>query len=160
MTIHKYYIGGMGPYLYDDTEPLLDPDGDFPGEYQNGIITSGTIKAEQAPSENYEVLRFDDLGELIISATRIEETFTSTGTIAKTSNVILANGTYDLFLPLLANGNKRLYEVKNYGTGLISLKPNAAEATKTIDGEVVQVIRPKDSLTVYGDDTNNSWWIL
>ena len=158
MTVHKYYIGGLGPYLYDDTEALLDPDGDFPGEFQNGIITSGTIKAEQVPSATAEVLRFDDLGSLILSAKKVTESFTETGTISYLSNIILATGTYDLFLPTLALGEKRVYDVKNDGTGVITLKPGTTEPLVEIEGETSQPLNPGDCATVISDLTD--WSVI
>lgn len=52
MTVFKYYLGGMGPFLYDDTIPLLDPEGDFPGENQHGLITDGPVKVDNVLTLN------------------------------------------------------------------------------------------------------------
>lgn len=43
MAIRKVYIGSIGPFLYDDAEPINDPDGDFLGENYHGLITDGAI---------------------------------------------------------------------------------------------------------------------
>jgi len=60
MAIKTIYIGSEGPYKYDDTMLLDDPDGLFPGIYQQAIVTDGdmevdyvkviTLDAEQAAS--------------------------------------------------------------------------------------------------------------
>jgi hypothetical protein len=154
MTIRYYYIGGTGPYFIDDTINLLDPDNNFPGETQHAIVTDGQLIVEETPSEDYNVARLIDILE------NITETFTATGTINKNTRVAIASGTFDLFLPTLANGDKRIYEVKNYGTGIVTLKPNATEAAKTIDEETSQAIRSLDAVTVYGNNINDSWWII
>jgi len=44
MAIRKLYIGSFGPFPYDDTDPVNDPD--FPGETRKAILTSGKVKAE------------------------------------------------------------------------------------------------------------------
>lgn len=154
MTIQYFYYGGMGPYFYDDTASLLDPDGNFPGETSHALVTSGQLIVKEEPSDDNNVARFIDILKYIT------EIFTATGTIDVNTQVARASGTFDLFLPTLATADTRIIEVKNYGSGLISLKPNATEAAKTIDGETVQVIRANDALTVNGDNTNDSWWII
>jgi len=158
MTIRKVYFGSLGPFLYDDIIPIDDVDGDFAGEDQKGLITDGPVKVENTPATSYDVLRFDDLGELIVSAQRTTETFIATGTIAYLTNVVLATGTYDLFLPTLVLGEKRVYDVKNDGVGVITLKPNATEPAVEIEGEVYQTLRPGDSVSVWSDLTD--WSVL
>ena len=158
MTVHKYYIGGMGPYLYDDTELINDADGDFAGEYQSGLITSGEVKTTKIPTAGDEVLRLDDLGSIILSAEKIVEEFIESGTITYTSNVILVSGTFDLFLPTVANGEKRVYDIKNIGTGIITLKPNSAESSVEIEGETEQLLYEGDCATVTSDATE--WWVI
>lgn len=48
MAIKKLYIGSMGPFEYDDTDLINDPDGDFPGESQRAITTDGDISPGSA----------------------------------------------------------------------------------------------------------------
>lgn len=43
MATKKYYIGSHGPFLYDDTSLINDPDGDFAGETLKGLTTSGDV---------------------------------------------------------------------------------------------------------------------
>ena len=93
-----------------------------------------------------------------ISAPTIIENFTATGTIAALSDVIYANGTFDLFLPPLAAGFERTYEIKNVGTGIVTLKPNAIESTVKIEGERMQPLCEGDSFTLISD--NVDWWVI
>ena len=190
MTVFKYYIGAMGPYLYDDTVDVLDPDGDFPGETQNGFLTDGGISVGDitlngatasrliATDGSKKLVSVADLtswilgitgdiivsddgdGTVTISEDRILESFNAEDTVLSTTKFILAEGTFDLFLPTLSDGDGRIYEIKNIGSGIVSLKPNSIESAKTIDEETQQDIRSNDSLTVYGEDANDSWWII
>ena len=41
MTEKKIYIGSVGPFLYNDDNLISDPDGDFSGEYHQGLATDG-----------------------------------------------------------------------------------------------------------------------
>lgn len=65
MALRKIYIGSVGPFLYDDTDPIDDEDGDFAGEDHHGFITDGPVKVQKVPTNNHEVLRYDDIGALI-----------------------------------------------------------------------------------------------
>jgi len=42
MTVQKIYVGSFGPALFDDTEDIGDPDGDFSGETQVAFRTDGS----------------------------------------------------------------------------------------------------------------------
>lgn len=44
MATKKVYIGSIGPFEYDDTELIDDPDGDFAGEYKQAVRSNGTIQ--------------------------------------------------------------------------------------------------------------------
>ncbi len=158
MTIRKYYIGSLGPFLYDDTDLINDPDGDFAGEDLHGFITDGPVKVDSVPAVASDVLRFDDIGALIVSPKKIIETFSTTGTIALGSNIILATGTYDLFLPTLLDGHKRVYHIKNIGSGIVTLKPNISDIGAEIENEISQVLRSGYNITTISDLTD--WWIL
>jgi len=43
MTERKVYIGSFGPFLFDDTDSIDDPDGDFSGMSYKGLVTDGGI---------------------------------------------------------------------------------------------------------------------
>jgi len=45
MAIKTVYIGSEGPFKYDDTMDLDDPDGLFPGVKQGCIVTDGELVA-------------------------------------------------------------------------------------------------------------------
>ena len=45
MAEKKVYIGSMGPFLFDDTDPIDDQDGDFTGENHQGMITDAEVYA-------------------------------------------------------------------------------------------------------------------
>lgn len=47
MTERKFYIGSMGPYLFDDADPIDDQDGDFSGENYKGMRTDSSLKAQE-----------------------------------------------------------------------------------------------------------------
>ena len=158
MTIRKLYIGSVGPFIYDDTDLVNDYDGDFSGEYRQGFLTDGYVKTTATPNSTGEVLRFDEIGTLVVGTERVVESFTATGTIDEDTNIVLADGTFILFLPTLADGEDRVYDVKNVGTGIITLKPNSAEATVEIEGELSQPMYPGDCFTVTSDGTD--WWVI
>ena len=60
MTVGKYYIGDQGPFYYDDTVDLLDPDGDFPGQQQGGFVTDGPVKTTRAATDADDLVRKED----------------------------------------------------------------------------------------------------
>ena len=157
MTVYRYYIGGMGPYLYDDEVDLLDSEAEFSGETQSGFFTNGPIRTTFVPANDGNVLRFDEIGTMVVGSKKVTETFTGTGIIDYLSNIIYAEGTFDLFLPTLANGEKRVYDIKNVGEGIITLKPNTSELSVEIEGEVSQLMYEGDSFTVISD--TNEWWV-
>jgi hypothetical protein len=43
MAIKRVYIGSLGPFIWDDTDPVNDPDGLFPGETQKALVTDSMI---------------------------------------------------------------------------------------------------------------------
>ena len=60
MTVRKVYVGSKGPFLYEDTDPINDVDGDFSGENLRGLATH-QILLMTAPSSSGEVVRIDEL---------------------------------------------------------------------------------------------------
>ena len=46
MTERKVYLGSEGPFLYDDTELLLDPDSDWAGEAVRAFLTDGDTQVD------------------------------------------------------------------------------------------------------------------
>ena len=63
MAERKIYIGSEGPFLYDDTELIDDPDGDFSGETQYSALADGPMKATEflgIPVMGVSVANIDD----------------------------------------------------------------------------------------------------
>ncbi len=60
MAEQKVWVGSVGPFLYDDSDPYDDEDGDLAGKDYVGIATTGKMIAETAPSGPNEVLRWQD----------------------------------------------------------------------------------------------------
>ncbi len=66
MAYVKTYYGGMGPFLHDPTDALIDPDGDFPGVDSHGLVTDGQLVVEAAPTQDDHVVRNVDLSDMAI----------------------------------------------------------------------------------------------
>jgi hypothetical protein len=63
MAERKIYIGSEGPYLFDDTELVDDPDGDFSGETQLAARSDSSFKATEfigVPVMGVSVANIDD----------------------------------------------------------------------------------------------------
>ncbi len=58
MAEKKIYIGSAGPYLYDDADPIDDPDGDFSGKLYGGLTTNGDISCTGL---NVDSIKLNDL---------------------------------------------------------------------------------------------------
>lgn len=65
MARKKYYIGSMGPYLYDDTDDINDAEGDFPGETRCSFRTDGPMRCASEPIDPEDLVRRKDLLDLI-----------------------------------------------------------------------------------------------
>ena len=65
MATKKVYFGSSGPFLYDDTAALNDPDGDFAGENVQSLITDGQIYLPMMPMAMDQVVRLRDLGGIL-----------------------------------------------------------------------------------------------
>lgn len=76
MAIRYVWLGSMGPFIYDDSQPLQAEDPQFPSnpwavdqvadapDNQSGLISTGRMKALEAPAEGDDVVRDEDLEEL------------------------------------------------------------------------------------------------
>lgn len=65
VALRKIYIGSVGPFLFDDTDPIADADGDFPLETYKGLATDGKAFVGQAPTQPKHVLRKEDISILV-----------------------------------------------------------------------------------------------
>lgn len=51
MALRKVYIGSVGPFIYDDTDLVDDPDGDFSGYTQKSVLTDGPVEGAPVTSK-------------------------------------------------------------------------------------------------------------
>lgn len=61
MATRKIYIGSVGPYLFDDTKDIKDPNGDFVGEKHQCFLSNMQGKITKNPLVNDEIIRYQDL---------------------------------------------------------------------------------------------------
>ena len=66
MALQKIYIGSVGPFLYEDTDPINDVDSDFAGEDRNALTTGGQLLIEGAPTNLNHIVRLQDLVNMLI----------------------------------------------------------------------------------------------
>lgn len=88
----------------------------------------------------------------------------SAGYVEKTANYTLTendytvnctSGTFTITLPTAVGIQGRIYNIKNTGTGVITVTPNGAE---TIDGDASEVVNEDENLQI--QSTNAGWIIL
>jgi len=72
MALKKIYFGSLGPYLYDDTDDVNDPDGDFSGLTRKGIVTDDQIYVGTAPTSDDHVVRLTDVSTTVLNKYIIE----------------------------------------------------------------------------------------
>lgn len=72
-----------------------------------------------------------------------------------TDEVLLCNGTFTVTLPTASGIGGKVYQIKNVGTGLVTVDGNASE---TIDGSLTVVVAAGNNLYIMSDGTN--WVIL
>ena len=126
MTLKKYYIGGMGPYLFDDDDFIDDADGDFAGETRKGFITDGEIKSSGSSFENLTASRMlsADANKKLVSIDDL--TAWITGTIDQIIVTDNGDGTITLstsnnFVPSDISGTVKQITVTDNGDGTITL---------------------------------------
>ena len=90
MALQKIYIGSVGPFLYEDTDPINDVDSDFAGEDRNALTTGGQLLIEGAPTNLNHIVRLQDLVNMLIP------TFVDI-TASRVLNTIYQNGDYLTF---------------------------------------------------------------
>ena len=69
MATKVFYIGSFGPYPYDDSIAITQPDdegypGPFPGVLQNALIANGQIQTTHIPTTSNDVIRLSDVIEI------------------------------------------------------------------------------------------------
>jgi hypothetical protein len=61
MAEKKFYVGTFGPFIFDNTDPVDDPDGDFAGENYHSFTSDEQMYITEDPTDDYHVLRLKDL---------------------------------------------------------------------------------------------------
>lgn len=80
------------------------------------------------------------------------------GATALTSahDVVVCNGTFTVTLPAAASVPGKIFDIKNIGTGVITVDANAAE---TVDDATTFVLSARyDSITIVSDGAE--WWVI
>lgn len=67
MAVKKVYIGSVGPFLYDDTNLINDPDGDFVGETCKAVTSDGDVLTNNS-------VRKEDFNAYTILAADVDNT--------------------------------------------------------------------------------------
>jgi len=66
MAQKRFWIGSLGPFFYDDTDALHDPDGVI-SDTQKTVYSEGQVHIDEAPTEDNHVLRKKDLEAALVS---------------------------------------------------------------------------------------------
>ena len=82
---------------------------------------------------------------------------TTTYTALTTDNTILADGTFTITLYTAVGNSGRTLNIKNIGTGVITIDPNGTE-TVDLDATSLVISIQHTSITIQSDGTN--WWII
>ena len=61
MALRKYYLGSVGPLVFDDSEPVNDLDGDFTGLTFQSFLANFQGHITVPPAVANEILRFQDI---------------------------------------------------------------------------------------------------
>jgi hypothetical protein len=127
MAERKFYIGSVGPYLYDDTDLINDPDGDFPGEGMYTLVTNHQMIVNESPSQDGHLMRLGDSNERILaplSVVDIDDPSTELGAISGTAGVIIIVYQVDA-----ATDEATLYEWEAANSGGVDIPYVVAGAT-------------------------------
>ena len=153
MAIRKVYIANLGPFIYDDTEPIghlgygadeLDPD--FEGTPRAAIVTDGDIYGN-----------IGTIGGLVVSVLTITDDHTLD---PDADAVLLANAEGNkitVTLPTAVGIEGRLFWVKKVDSSRnrVTLKGNGVE---TIDGSnELDIVAQYDAPMVVSNNVN---WML
>jgi len=121
---------------------------DFSGNTGH-LITSGVGQLYVQGKTEFDDEVFFDANESS-SFTAVTGTYT-----AGSRTIILANGTFSVFLPAVSGISGRKYTIKNTGVGTITVDGNASE---TIDGNATQTLTANTVTRLICDGT--TWWVI
>ena len=153
MTIrHSWVAGSVGPFFYDDADPVLDPDLDYDGAAapnQAALVTSGQLNVALAPVLDPEVLRLVDVGAIVGDVI---------GPAASTDEAIArfdgASG------KLLQNSTVFITDAGNVGIGTAS--PNFLLDLYSSAGtnQRIQAGTLTDNAGIYLEDSGRNGWVV
>jgi hypothetical protein len=146
-TIHAVQ-DGIYVYIHPSLPVVLSND---------WIFSSFPTTPGGAPIADYHVANKKYCDDLLAAVTPLSiQSKSATYTALVTDDVILCTGTWTLSLYTAVGNAGKLLFVKNNGTGIITVDPNAGE---TIDGEsTVEIANQYSALYLMSDGTN--WVIL
>lgn len=103
------------------------------------------------------IRQLEDLLRDVASTALVVRSVTAAADVIASDDVVLADGTFSVTLPLAANNNGRPITIKNVGVGVVTV---AASGSDTIDGASSYVLAvPYQSVTIVGA-TSGAWVIL
>lgn len=153
----------QGTAAASPTAPALTTDFSVSGIYE--ISLAQIAVAASATSILNANITDERLNNTLCGLSTIKATFDNSKDYAKVSNtytmtsendyVIATSGTFTITLPAAAASNYKHYTVKNFGSGVITLKGNGAE---TMDGVNSITLNQYDAIEVFSDLTE--WYIV
>ena len=144
MAIKTLYLGSEGPFKYDDTELVNDPDGLFSGVLQQTIVTDGNLFGTV-------------VGEYLAPFT----TKTANYTITTADHTILIDASISvvtLLMPTAIGVAGREYDIKKIDSSrnVVSI---VAYGDEEIDGDgSINLTNQYEAITLKSDGAN--WWIF
>jgi hypothetical protein len=81
-------------------------------------------------------------------------TVTATYTLDPLDDLILANGTFTVTMPLIANAQRKRYTVKRVGAGAVTVDGNGVN----IDTAATYILSPQESLDLMHD--GSQWYVV
>ena len=114
-------------------------------EFEVSAISTGTTRTITVPDADITLSQGNE-----ITSISSEYTITSTDYFINCT----AN-TFDINLPTAVGASGKMYQIKNSGTGIITVN---ADGSETIDGNSTQDLFKDESITIISDNAN--WYII
>jgi hypothetical protein len=147
---------GTSEYVFWDAE--WDAGDATTSSWAGGTADGGVASGSTTPVTPDLTVDGGDAGTIwgLLSTIRTLTTITGTYSVTEFDHIILANGTFTVTLPSVAEAETgREFTVKNTGTGLVTVDPSGSE---TIDGSTLQPLSQYESLTII--NTGTDWAII
>ena len=139
--------------LVDGTRPLTGSWG--AGSYQASDLGTVMVQATAPTTPATGQLWLDTSTATTASDGLPFTTQTTTYTILSSDSTVFCSGTFTATLPSAVGLGGKIFNVKNIGTGTITLE---ADGTETIDTSLNLSISSMDAITVFSDGIE--WWII